>query len=548
MIIIILSIFGNLYSYSIDNDSLNFKINSIINESNLKKHVDFLGSDLLRGRGTGDIGIELAAKYLANEFNELGLVPMGINNTYYQPIPIHGSTIRNESELILNSGISNSILIYTEDYLIYNTGGESYIPTAVNMVFAGYGIIAPEFDYNDYQNLDVEGKIVVLLEGEPPSLDLDYFDGYKQSIYGFAESKQRIAASLGAKACIFIPNPYNIDYNDWEELVYENTFEKFSLAYHPSEILSIVINPLKADLLFGKTDFSLNKILSLHKENRLTVFDLNSSISFKSSYRTRDFISSNIIGMIKGKNINFNDSYLIISAHYDHLGIGKPIAGDSIYNGVLDNAIGVSALLCIARSFVEATDLPDRSIIFILTTGEEAGLMGSRYYVDHPVVPLHKTIANVNIDGVSYLDEVNNMIGIGSKLSTLDDIFLKVLKDNNLNQAEIPEQFAKYEAFTKSDQLSFAKAGIPALMIYEGTDYRNISVEDGMSGLINYSENIYHKPFDDLSQDINYSASVQHIRFIFSFCSELLNSPNVPEWKPGVPYINARLRSIAEEK
>jgi len=516
-----------------------------ISVENLKRHIEILANDSLEGRGTGQKGGESAAKYLANEFEKLKLRKAGNLSSYYQYIPMHGSIPQLTSELVLYSGEKQNHLTLYEDYLLYKSGAQTFIPVALELVFVGYGIIALEFDYNDYQSVDVKGKIVVFLEGEPYSTDEDYFDAERPTIYSYPESKQRIAISRGAGGSILIPD---LKYKTWEKLVREFSFEDVTLAYSVSGNLSLLINPSMADDLFKNSGYTLEDIYKMRSSNSITGFPLKAKLSFKGEFKERDFLSPNIVGMISGSDPELKDSYLIISAHYDHLGIGPPVKGDSVYNGAFDNAIGDAALLEIARIFVNKEVHPKRSIIFLLLTGEEKGLLGSIFYTANPVVPLYKTIANVNIDGIALFDIFKSIIGIGKEYSTLEEYLEKAAKENNLIISSIPPLFERSESFYRSDHAAFAAAGIPSILIVDGIDYKNLSREEALKRFINYSENVYHSPFDDLNQPMNFNAAVQHIDFIYDFCNELANSNETPEWKQGSPFINARLRSIAEKK
>ena len=185
---------------------------------------------------------------------------------------------------------------------------------------------------------------------------------------------------------------------------------------------------------------------------------------------------------------------------------------------------------------------------FMVVTGEEKGLLGSTYYTDHPVVPLYKTVANLNIDGVAAYDNFNSVIGVGSEYSTLAKFLERTARKNDLKIGSLPPQFKNWETFNRSDQIAFAKAGIPSILILDAPDYKNISDEEGLNMLINYNKNIYHTPFDDLSHEINYDAVIQHIKFLFDFCYEVASTSEKPKWNSGVPYINARLRSQAEKR
>ena len=509
--------------------------NPLISRENIIKNIYTLGSDEFEGRGTGETGGEKAAQYLANEFEKLKLIPLGKDSTYFQPIRMHGGKPLSGSKLVLYSGLEQKQFKLWNDYLIYYSGEQTFIPAPIELVFVGYGIIAPEYDYNDYQSVNVEGKIVVFLDGEPNSGDKLYFNGNIPTIYSYPEIKQRVAISRGAKGSILIPDIYHGSVN-WEKLKRDFSFEDISLASSVTNNLAILFNPSSAQVLFSNSKYSLFDIYNLQSNGLMHSFQMNCGLSFRGNFYERDFTSSNIIGMVEGSDPEMKDSYLIISAHYDHLGIGFPIAGDSIYNGVFDNASGVSALLELARIF--SKDLkPARSVIFLLLTGEEKGLLGSIYYTNNPLKPLYKTIADINIDGIALFDEFKSIIGIGSEYSTL-----------SVTITQIPAEFNNVDAFSKSDQAAFANAGIPSILVMESPDYINLSKEEGLNRFINYSENIYHTPYDDLNQKMNFDAAVQHISILLDLSLQLIQSEETPHWYDDSPYIDARLHSIAEKK
>lgn len=523
-------------------------LNSISSE-NISHHVKFLASDSLEGRGTGQPGGNLAAKYLESEFGKMGLKPTGDNNSYYQYIPMHSSNPLSSSQLVIYQSYNEIQLILGEDYLLFTSGEQTYLPMPVNMVFAGYGIHAPEFDYNDYHSINVEGKIVVFLEGEPESEEQDYFSGQAPSIYSLPESKQRLAFAKGAAGSILIPSEIYKDSLNWQTMKYQFAFEDVVLAYSVSSSFSIKINPNSAELLFNESGYSLDEIYEMHRSGRMKSFALESNLSFKGVFKERDFLSPNIIGMISGSDSKLTDSYLIVSAHYDHLGIGPAIDGDSIYNGALDNAIGMAVMLEIARSISEDEIKPARSIIFIATTGEEKGLLGSAYYVQNPVKPLYKTVANINIDGIALFKDFTSMVGVGSELSTLRNYLTTTLEKFELKISKIPDEFYQFDAFNRSDQLMFASAGIPSILVLEGPDNKHITYDDAIKGMIGYNIYNYHKPSDDLNNIvIDYEAARQHAEVLKELILSIANSDEEPEWNEGSAFINARLRSIAEKR
>jgi hypothetical protein len=525
----------------------NYFSQELISKENLFKHIFTLGSDEFEGRGTGEPGGEKTAQYLANEFQKMNLKPLGDDSTYFQKIRMHGGKPLASSELVLYSDDKQINLQLWEDYILYFSGEQTFIPAPVELVFAGYGIIATENDYNDYQTIDVEGKVVVFYDGEPASDNESFFNGPRLTIHSYPETKQKIALSRGAGGSILIPDYTDGFYSGWKKLKQEFSFEDVTLAYSVTNALALLFNPEKANDLFNNSIYSLQDIIEMHSNGNMKSFTMNSRISFNGDFRERDFTASNVIGMIEGSDAELKDEYIIVSAHYDHLGIGNQVNGDSIYNGVFDNAAGVSALLELARIF-SSQQKPERSIIFLLLTGEEKGLLGSVYYTDNPVVPLYKTVANINIDGIALFDNFKSIIGIGAEHSTLKEFLKKAAGENNVGLTVIPEDFINYDAFSRSDQIAFANAGIPSLLITEAPDFVNLSKEEGLKKFIRYSENIYHTPFDDLNQQMNFDAAVQHIDIIYDFCHLLALSEEEPEWNSNSPYINARLRSIAEKK
>ena len=521
---------------------------SLFSQELFKRQLNFLGSDLFEGRAPGTVGGYLAAKYLAIEFDKLKLKPIGSEATYYQNIPLHSSKPLITSQLKIYYEEEEIQSRLYEDFVLYQSGEPIYIPASTELVFVGYGIIAPEFDYNDYQNIDVEGKIVVFLDGEPNSTDETYFAGKNNTIYSTHEAKRRIALSRGAKGTILIPNIKFDRYFNWQELVRVYSFPNISLISSPSSSFDIIMNPESADVLFIDSGYSLDDIFEMHKKFTMRNFQLKVRLSFQGSFKQDDFISPNIIGLLEGNDPLLKDSYVIVSAHYDHLGIGPAVKCDSIYNGVFDNAEGVAAILEIARIITQYNIYHKRSIIFLLTTGEESGLLGSRYYVQNPIVPLYKTIADINVDGLASFDTFKSIIGVGKEFSSLSEILKDIALERNLTIDSIPDFFSDHNTFHKSDQYSFAKAGVPSILLLEGTHYENLSKEEGISKLIEYSKNIYHTPFDDLNQQINYLAVAQHIEIIIAMIERICNSTNEPKWLSGTPFINTRLISKAQKK
>jgi hypothetical protein len=341
-----------------------------LNPDSIKSNIYFLGDDRLAGRATGSIGAALAADYIAGKLARYGIKPLRKGGGFFQEIPMHGSRTLPASILTISSGNVTDSLRLGADYLMYKTGAETFMPRSFPLVFIGYGIVAPEYDYNDYQTVDVEDKIVVYLEGEPQSDNPLYFAGAQPTLHASPEAKQRLAISHGARGCILIPS---LKGKSWAQMAREFSFEDVRLAYAVSGNLSIVINP---DILYKIFD-DPSEILRMDETGSMRSFDLKASMQFEGSFSERDFLGRNVIGYLPGEDSDLKDSYLLLTAHYDHLGIGPAVNGDSVYNGVCDNASGVAVLLELARVFANTPERRKRSLIFLFLTGEEKGLLRS---------------------------------------------------------------------------------------------------------------------------------------------------------------------------
>ncbi|MCO5251757.1 MAG: M28 family peptidase [Candidatus Kapabacteria bacterium] len=516
-----------------------------LNPINFREVIHTLGHDSMMGRPTdGKIGNK-AAEVIANRLADYGILP-GLNGSYFQNIPLHEISVLPESEFKIECNETIEFALY-EDYIVNSTGMMSYLPRPLDIVFAGFGIFAPEFDYNDYQNIDVSGKVVVLLNGEPYSEDLEYFNGIYPTIYSNFQTKAKYALARGAKACIILLSEKDLRFKPWADMLLEYNLPEMTLAQTASEILTIIMPYTKADKILDCLEITIEQD-EFGFSNFSNESQSKATFSFKGKYTDKTFLAPNVVGIIQGRGENVKDEYLLLSAHYDHLGIGVPIDGDSIYNGVLDNAMGVSALLELSRLLNLFADNLNRNIIIVFTTAEERGLLGSIYYAKNPVVPLYKTIANLNIDGIAFIDNFNSVIGVGSDFSELNEILNKVAEKNNLYVELLPYELSKVGAFNRSDQTIFAQAGIPSMLVMEGTDYENISHEFGFYRLYDYMVNYYHSPFDDLNFMINYDAALQHVDFLLSLSIELINSEKVPEWYEGTKFEIERLRTRAERR
>jgi hypothetical protein len=515
----------------------------------LWRHAARLADDAFEGRGTGERGGRLAARYLAEELRRIGAVPLDADSSYMQQVPMHGSRPLPRSRLLLAHPEQGEVLLgLGTDYLLYKGGAQTFIPRPLRMVFVGYGIVAPEYDYNDYQNVDVADAIVVFLSGEPESEDPDYFLGRRNTIYSIPEMKQRIAFSRGARGSVMLPLPRSDGAYSWEDWQRIFAFEDVSLPIMVPSHLSALMRLETAATLFDGSGYSLDDVLEMDALHRIRSFPLRTQLSFTGVFDERDFLAPNIVGLLPGSDPMLRDSYLLLSAHYDHLGVGPVVHGDSIYNGFVDNALGTAAVLELARVFSDPGHRPKRSIVLLLTTAEEKGLVGSQYYSAQPMVPLHKTIANVNIDGLAIIDTFDDVVGVGGEYSTLQRHLERIASELGMTVSALPEEVDIMEAFASSDQSAFALAGIPSILLMEGRKYRNLGPEEGFRRFLEWGRTRYHSPFDDTAQPVDRDALLQHLGILAAYVAGVANTFEPPQWIRGSKYINARLQSLAEER
>lgn len=516
----------------------------------LRQHTAVLSADSLQGRATGTAGEREAGNYIARKLAQIGAQPFGNQNLWFQNIPMHGSQPLSATRICLTNNGQRFPLRLAKDFLLFRSGAQTFIPNPTPLVFVGYGISAPEFDYNDYLSQDVAGKIVVFLPGEPPSQDKDYFAGAAPTVYSYPESKQRTAIAHGAIGSILLHIPNAAQDKPWLHYQQAFSFEDVTLAYRVTGNLSVLLNTTDslAHFLFRGSGYKLQDVLQDAARHALRSFPLKTKLQFSGSFIERDFVTRNVVGLLPANTLFKKDEYVIVSAHYDHLGIGLPVRGDSIYNGAMDNAAGTAGVLELAR-LLNAPDIKrKRSLILLFVTGEEKGLLGSAYYTDHPLAPLYKTIANLNVDGLAMFDLFKNVVGVGADYSDLGEILKATAEEDSLAVAPVPPQFLQYESFSRSDQMSFAWAGIQSILIMDGLNYRHLTPGAGLQKWLDWNNRIYHSPFDDMQQPINWQAATRHVRFLADFLQTLLNTEQKIRWKDSVPFKNIRLQTIAERR
>lgn len=514
----------------------------------IRRHTAVLGSDALEGRAPGTPGGDRAAAYIAGRLEALGLEPLGDGGSFLQQVPLHGVTALPESRLEIESLGSRRELALGDDYLLLTAGSQTLVPAFVPMVFVGYGIVAPEFDYNDYADLDVAGKVVVYLDGEPPSDDPGFFAAGQPTVYASPEAKKRIALSRGARGGVLIPSMPDAAGARWERTRRDFAFETLSLAYAVPGHLSLMLHPKHAEWLFADALYDWEEVRAMARRGVLRSFHLPAELRFEGRFRSRDVLAPNVVARLAGRDPRLAATAVVVSAHYDHLGVGPEVAGDAIYNGVVDNALGVAGVLEMARVLSTAGRRPRRPVIFLLTTAEEAGLLGSQFFLDNPPLPPSRMAANINVDGLAFNEPFDDVIGAGAELSTLGERLERVAAALGLTLSRPPDVFWSSESFARSDQLAFAERGVPSILVNEGFRWQRRSEDEAIAATVRWLEEIYHSPADDLAQPLDWAAASRHAGLLAALVYAVADDLREPSWYPGAPYAYERLLSLAMDR
>jgi Zn-dependent M28 family amino/carboxypeptidase len=511
-----------------------------------------LASDRFEGRAPGSHGEQLTVAYLQDQFKSLGLAPGNPDGTYVQKVPLVGITASPDSNLTLHKGSDTRVLKFREDIVPWTKHvTDSVSVDDSELVFVGYGVQAPEYDWDDYKGMDVKGKTLVMLINDPavpdprdPSkLDPNVFRGPAMTYYGRWTYKYDIGARLGAAAVLIVHETEPAAY-PFSVVQSSNAGEKFDLVTPDKNMSRCAVEAWitrdAAVNLFKMAgqDFEVLKKQAITRAFRPVPLGVTASITIKNTLRTLD--SQNVAALLPGSDPSVQKEYVLYTAHWDHFGIGTPVNGDSIYNGALDNASGTAALLEIARSMHEAKPAPKRSILFLAVTAEEQGLLGAEYYARMPLYPLDRTVATINIDGMNLFGRTSDITVIGMGASDLEDY----LQDAAARQKRTLSPDAEPEKgfFYRSDQFALAKRGVPALYTDAGVHY--IGKPPGYSKMVRdrYTSQHYHQPSDEVQPDWILDGAVDDGNLLAAVGYEVANAAKWPEWKPGNEF-----RSIREE-
>ncbi len=513
-----------------------------ITAEDMKKHIAMLASDEFLGRFPGTEGEEKTVNYLAEQFRLIGLKPAN-GDSWFQEVPLLRLTSDPSKSLLITGGLTGLNLSTPVDFVGWSPQTSEQITIEnSSLVFVGYGINAPEFGWNDYEGIDVKGKTVLMLVNDPgyATSDSSLFHGRAMTIYGRWTYKFEEAARQGAKAAIIIHEtgaaayPWSVVVNSWSGSNYSlagNEISKSDLQ------MQGWITTTYAEKIFESAGLDYKKIIASASLKGFRVVDMNLEASVSFSNQATEVSSNNVAGLLPGNKRP--DEYIIYTAHWDHFGVNPSLDGDSIFNGALDNATGTAALIELAEAFISLGKRQDRSILFLAVTGEEQGLLGSRYYAANPVFPLNKTVAVINMDALNITGKTRDMTMIGLGMSDLDEYMKGVLE--KYGRYATPDPFPEQGGFFRSDHFSFAEAGVPVLYPSSGIDDVERGIEWGKAESDRYIAEHYHKPSDNYNPDEwRFDGMIDDIRVFFETGYLLSMTEEFPAWKPGSPYRHLR--------
>src|SRR3990172_1610010 len=513
-----------------------------VDQQALLKQINVLASDEFEGRAPGTKGEDLPVKYLQDQFRQRGLTAGNPDGTYVQKVPLVGITAKNTTPLTIAKGAEKVTFKWGDDVVAWSKHvADSAALDASELVFAGYGVEAPEFTWNDFKDADVKGKTIIVLVNDPPvpdpadasKLDPKTFGGNAMTYYGRWTYKFEEGARKGAAGILVVHETERAGYPF--SVVQGNLKEKFDLVT-PDKNMGraaiegwITLDTAKKILKLAGQNFDALKKQAVTRDFKPVPLGLKASLAIHNTMRTID--SQNVVAKLEGSDPRQKDEYVLYSAHWDHFGVGTPVNGDKIYNGALDNASGVATVLEIARAFTQANPQPKRSILFLMVTAEEQGLLGSQYYSVSPLYPLAKTVANINVDGVNQWGRTKDITVVGLGASDLDDYLRQAASAQGRTLTPDPEPEKGF--YYRSDHFNFAKQGVPALDPDSGVEYVGKSAEWGKSKRDEYTEKDYHAPSDQVKPDWDLSGAAEDAQLLMAVGYRVANADKLPEWKPG---------------
>jgi Zn-dependent M28 family amino/carboxypeptidase len=514
-----------------------------IDAERIRAHVRFLSHDLLEGRGTGQRGGDIAAEYIATEFALDGLKPAGDNGTYMQKVPMVGITSMPETtfSFVPAQGAARELKPLSE-YVATDETQQPESNVNAEIVYVGYGIQAPEYQWDDYKGVDVKGKVLLMLVNEPPSDDPKFFKGKALTYYGRWTYKYEQAARQGAVGAILIHKTDMASY-PWEVVRNSDSGEKSYLKLDGSPKLKVTswIHLDAAKALATMAGLDLDKMMADARSRDFRPVTLPVKLQAHMVSKVRPFESNNVIAMLPGADAKLKAEAVMYTAHYDHLGIRPEMPGDNIYNGADDNATGCGILLEMAHAYAMAAQRPRRSILFASVTAEEQGLLGSEYLGKHPPIPAGKIALDLNYDDIPPLGSPEEVEVSGSERTTFYPMVQALAQEFRL--AIRPDSHPEAGHYYRSDHFSLARVGIPAFSINEGVKYKGHDAAWGLQQANEYTEKHYHQPSDEYHPESDFTGDAVMARFGFALGWEAASAPKVVGWEKGDEFEAARLKS-----
>ena len=499
----------------------------------IRAHMRVLADDAMEGRKPGTRGYQLAANYVISQFEALGLQPAGDNQSYVQKVPLRQWRVYEEgsSMAFIDKKGKEQPLTFGKNYILSPAYGDEKSEVTAPVVFVGFGVTAPDLNYDDYKNIDVKGKIVAYFNGAPAA-----FPSNQRAYHGSAKLEN--AAAHGAVGVISFSLPTDVR-NRMEAAApraRQGTYRWLDKAGKPQRVFPQLkgiasLGDSTARTVFAQSGYALADVIAAANKSISQSFPLNFSVRMKTETRSGDDIAGyNVVGVLPGTDPVLKNEYVVYVSHLDHLGIGRPVKGDSIYNGAHDNASGVGINLEAARMYASLPTKPKRSILFVGVTAEEMGLLGSDYFASNPTVPKENIVANLCLDMPFFFHPLIDIVPYGFEHSSMSKavntaaayLGVKVAKD------PMPEQVV----FMRSDHFSFVRQGIPAIYVKSGTESGNPQL-DGLKLNLDWRATIYHSPQDEIDQPFDYNAAATHAQLQFLIGYLTAQHPARPTWNPG---------------
>ena len=522
-----------------------------ITAERLLAHIRVLASDRFEGRGPGTRGEDSAVAYLSDQFRRMGLQPGNPDGSFFQAVPLVGTTSQVTATVSFRG--ESKVLRQPDEYVAWSMRPDAEVRVADSeMVFVGYGVVAPEFGWDDFKGVDVRGKTVVMLVGDPPvpdprdpsKLDPRTFRGPAMTYYGRWTYKYETAAARGAAACLIVHQTGPAGYA-WGVVASNTGRERFDIQGAGARHIPVEgwIQLDVARRLFTAAGQDFDALQRAAATRAFRPVPLGATAGFTVRNAVREVRSRNVVARLDGGDRALRGQYVLYTAHWDHLGVGRAIDGDSIYNGALDNAAGLAWLLETARAYRALPRAQRRTVVFMAVTAEEQGLLGARWYAAHPLYPLARTLADINMDIPNPWGRARSVASVSFGQSTLEDVLAR--EAARVGRAVKPDPEPEKGYFYRSDHFELSRQGVPALaFLFPGADYLNQPADYGERVRANYVANDYHKPSDQVKPDWDLAGMVDDSRLLFRVGLDVANGLVWPRWNPGTEFRAARERML----